>query len=62
MKAAVRKVNEFEKEALIHLDVIFSAALKMTGNRMEAEDLVQERYQLQSLVIQDYDQYLYQQV
>lgn len=44
MKAAVRKVKEFEKEALIHLDVIFSAALKMTGNRMEAEDLVQETF------------------
>jgi RNA polymerase sigma-70 factor (ECF subfamily) len=44
MKAAVRKAKEFEKEALIHLDVIFSGALKMTGSRMEAEDLVQETF------------------
>jgi len=42
MKAAAQKKERFEKEALIHLDVIFSAASKMTGNRMEAEDLVQE--------------------
>ena len=42
MKAAAQKKKRFEKEALIHLDVIFSAALRMTGNRMEAEDLVQE--------------------
>jgi RNA polymerase sigma-70 factor (ECF subfamily) len=44
MKAATLKERKFEKEALIHLDVIFSAALKMTGNRMEAEDLVQETF------------------
>ncbi len=42
MKAAARKKKRFEQEALVHLDVIFSAALKMTNNRMEAEDLVQE--------------------
>ena len=40
--AAVPKETRFEKEALIHLDLLFGAALKMTGNRMEAEDLVQE--------------------
>lgn len=44
MKAADQKIKDFETEALIHLDVIFSAALKMTGNRMEAEDLVQETF------------------
>lgn len=41
-KAAVLKEKRFEREALIHLDAIFSAALKLTRNRMEAEDLVQE--------------------
>lgn len=44
VKAAAQKAKAFEKEALIHLDVIFSAALKMTGSRMEAEDLVQETF------------------
>jgi len=42
LKKAAQRTEKFEKEILIHLDVIFSAALKMTGNRMEAEDLVQE--------------------
>lgn len=43
-KAANQKTENFEKEALVHLDVIFAAALKMTGSRMEAEDLVQETF------------------
>jgi len=29
---------------MIHLDIIFGSALKMTGSRMEAEDLVQETF------------------
>lgn len=43
-KAANKKTEKFEKEALVHLDVIFTAALKITGSRMEAEDLVQETF------------------
>jgi RNA polymerase sigma-70 factor (ECF subfamily) len=43
-KAASQKTEKFEKEALIHLDVIFAAALRMTGSRMEAEDLAQETF------------------
>ncbi len=34
--------QEFEASALPHLDTLFSMALKLTRNRAEAEDLVQE--------------------
>lgn len=34
----------FEEEALSHLDRLYSAALKMTRNPADAEDLVQETY------------------
>ncbi|MDO5066330.1 MAG: sigma-70 family RNA polymerase sigma factor [Propionibacteriaceae bacterium] len=34
----------FEQEALSHLDRLYSAALRMTGNPADAEDLVQETY------------------
>ncbi len=44
LQAAAKKTERFEKEALVHLDVIFSASLKMTGSKMEAEDLVQETF------------------
>jgi RNA polymerase sigma-70 factor (ECF subfamily) len=34
----------FEAEALPHLDALFRTALRMTRNRSDAEDLVQETY------------------
>lgn len=34
--------EEFEKQALPHLDSLYSAAMRMTRNPAEAEDLVQE--------------------
>ena len=34
----------FENEALTHLDRLYSAALRMTRNPADAEDLVQETY------------------
>lgn len=34
----------FEREALAHLNRLYAAGLRMTGNRAEAEDLVQETY------------------
>ena len=39
-----RDTSRFEKEALIYLDTIYGAALKLTKSRMEAEDLVQETF------------------
>jgi RNA polymerase sigma-70 factor (ECF subfamily) len=39
-----RNVTKFEKIALVHTDIIYSAALKLTKSRMEAEDLTQETF------------------
>lgn len=36
--------QRFEQAALLHLDRIYSAALRMTGNRADAEDLVQNTF------------------
>ena len=36
--------QEFEDEALVHLDRVFHLALRLTRNRTEAEDLTQETY------------------
>ena len=36
--------QEFEDEALVHLDRVFRLALRLTRNRTEAEDLTQETY------------------
>jgi len=38
------KPEEFEMEALPHLDSLFRAAARMVGDRTDAEDLVQEVY------------------
>lgn len=35
---------DFEKEAVPHMDALFNFALRMTGDRDEADDLVQETY------------------
>ena len=34
--------GEFEETALVHLDTLYRSALRLTHNRAEAEDLVQE--------------------
>jgi RNA polymerase sigma-70 factor, ECF subfamily len=37
-------VPEFEEVALVHLDLLYRTALRLTHNRAEAEDLVQETW------------------
>ena len=47
MKEPVKKedkTKEFESEALEHIDSLFNFGMRMTRNREEAEDLVQETY------------------
>ncbi len=36
------KTEEFEQEALVHLDTLYNVALRLTGNPADAEDLVQD--------------------
>jgi RNA polymerase sigma-70 factor (ECF subfamily) len=38
----VARAERFEREALVHVDQLYSAALRMTRNPADAEDLVQE--------------------
>ncbi len=39
---AAPKRKEFEREALVHLDTLFNVALRLTGDKSDAEDLVQD--------------------
>jgi RNA polymerase sigma-70 factor, ECF subfamily len=39
-----KKEREFEEEAIPHMDLLYGYALRMTNNRGDAEDLVQETY------------------
>ena len=48
------QASEFEDVALVHLDLLYRAALRLTHNRAEAEDLVQETW-LRAL--QHFDQF-----
>lgn len=38
------KYNDFEKEAVPHMDALYNYALKMTGDSDDANDLIQETY------------------
>ncbi len=46
--------QEFEDEALVHLDRVFHLALRLTRNRTEAQDLTQETY---LLALRHFDQF-----
>jgi RNA polymerase sigma-70 factor (ECF subfamily) len=43
-ETAEARVGEFEAEALPHLDDLYRVAVRVVGDRTEAEDLVQETY------------------
>jgi RNA polymerase sigma-70 factor (ECF subfamily) len=42
--AAGDRIREFEEVALVHLDALYQTALRLTGSRAEADDVVQETY------------------
>ncbi len=44
LKKTQQKLSEFEKVALVHIDSVYNVALRMTKNKNDAEDLVQETY------------------
>ncbi|HEX9614569.1 MAG TPA: sigma-70 family RNA polymerase sigma factor [Bacteroidota bacterium] len=39
-----RKQEDFQKEALPHMDILYNYALRTTGNQDDARDLLQETY------------------
>jgi RNA polymerase sigma-70 factor (ECF subfamily) len=41
-RSGSRDAGEFEQVALVHLDVLYHVALRLTRNRAEAEEIVQE--------------------
>jgi len=43
-KAGDGETEEFERVALVHLDALYHVALRLTRNRAEAEDIVQEAF------------------
>jgi len=38
------RAREFETEALVYLDTVYDAAMRLTQNRVEAEDLTQDTF------------------
>jgi RNA polymerase sigma-70 factor (ECF subfamily) len=44
LKLSKRKTKAIERQILSHLDSLYFGALKLTGHREDAEDLVQETY------------------
>ena len=44
-KSDEQKLNEeFEREAVPHMDALYNFALKMTGDSDDASDLIHEKY------------------
>ena len=43
-KRTAGRSTEFEEVALVHLDALYQTALRLTHNRAEAEDIVQDTY------------------
>jgi len=44
LKKSQKKLSEFEQVALVHIDSVYNVALRMTKNKSDGEDLVQETY------------------